>query len=95
MENIQRIQELTDLLNDANYRYYVLDDPQMLDFEYAAVLRDRIKKEKISDVVIDLAIENSVSDTDKVKDNFGLGSKLLERINEKIRDKRRRSRDSL
>ncbi len=40
MEIIQRIRELTDLLNDANYRYYVLDDPQMLDFEYDRLLRE-------------------------------------------------------
>ena len=29
----EKIAELTDLLNQANYRYYVLDDPQMLDFD--------------------------------------------------------------
>ena len=36
----ERIAELTKVLNDANYRYYVLDDPQMLDFEYDALLRE-------------------------------------------------------
>ncbi len=36
----ERIQELTDLLKDANYRYYVLDDPQMPDFEYDRLLRE-------------------------------------------------------
>lgn len=40
MEAIQRIKQLTDLLNDANYRYYVLDDPQMPDFEYDHLLRE-------------------------------------------------------
>ena len=35
-----RIAELTRLLNDANYRYYVLDDPQMPDFEYDHLLRE-------------------------------------------------------
>ena len=40
MEAIQRIKELTDLLNDANYRYYVLDDPNMPDFEYDRLLRE-------------------------------------------------------
>ena len=40
MEAKQRIQELTDLLNDANYRYYVLDDPTMPDFEYDRLLRE-------------------------------------------------------
>lgn len=36
----ERIEALTKLLNDANYRYYVLDDPQMLDFEYDRLLRE-------------------------------------------------------
>ena len=31
---------LVDRLNEANYRYYVLDDPQMLDFEYDQLLRE-------------------------------------------------------
>ena len=30
----ERIPELTELLKEANYRYYVLDDPTMPDFEY-------------------------------------------------------------
>jgi len=36
----KRIDELVDQLNEANYRYYVLDDPQMLDFEYDHLLRE-------------------------------------------------------
>ena len=36
----ERIKELTDQLSDANYRYYVLDDPQMQDFEYDRLLRE-------------------------------------------------------
>lgn len=35
-----RIKELTQQLNDANYRYYVLDDPTMQDFEYDRLLRE-------------------------------------------------------
>ena len=35
-----RIKELTELLNDANHRYYVLDDPNMPDFEYDRLLRE-------------------------------------------------------
>ena len=35
----QEILSLTAELNDANYKYYVLDDPDMLDFEYDAKLR--------------------------------------------------------
>lgn len=42
------------------------------------------EKDKLSSTVIDIAIESGITNTDKVKDNFGLGSKLLERINEKI-----------
>ena len=40
MEPRERIKELTDILNDANFRYYVLDDPKMHDFEYDALLRE-------------------------------------------------------
>ena len=29
MQIIERIKELTRILNEANYQYYVLDDPQM------------------------------------------------------------------
>ena len=36
----KRIEELTVLLNEANYRYYVLDDPNMEDFEYDHLLRE-------------------------------------------------------
>ena len=35
-----RIEELTVLLNRANYRYYVLDDPELADFEYDRLLRE-------------------------------------------------------
>ena len=40
MEPNQRIKELTDLLNDANTKYYVLDAPEMPDFEYDRLLRE-------------------------------------------------------
>ena len=36
----ERMQELVSVLNDANYRYYVLDDPQIPDFEYDRLLRE-------------------------------------------------------
>ena len=36
----ERILELTALLTEAGYRYYVLDDPQMPDFEYDRLLRE-------------------------------------------------------
>ena len=36
----ERIPELTELLKEANYRNYVLDDPTMPDFEYDHLLRE-------------------------------------------------------
>lgn len=36
----EKIDKLTDQLNEANYQYYVLDNPQMLDFEYDRMLRE-------------------------------------------------------
>lgn len=36
----ERIEELTAQLAQANYRYYVLDDPTMQDFEYDQLLRE-------------------------------------------------------
>ena len=41
-----RIEELTRLLTQANYRYYVLDDPDMPDFEYDRLLRELEDLEK-------------------------------------------------
>jgi len=35
-----RIDELTAILEEANYRYYVLDDPKLQDFEYDRLLRE-------------------------------------------------------
>ena len=35
-----RIAELTSILEEANYRYYVLDDPKIQDFEYDRLLRE-------------------------------------------------------
>ena len=40
MEVKERILELTQKLNEANYQYYVLDDPKMPDFEYDRLLRE-------------------------------------------------------
>ncbi len=41
-----RVEELTRLLMQANYRYYVLDDPTMPDFEYDHLLRELEDLEK-------------------------------------------------
>ena len=40
MDIQKRMDELVQLLNEANYQYYVLDNPQMLDFEYDHLLRE-------------------------------------------------------
>jgi len=36
----ERVRELTEILKEANYRYYVMDDPTMPDFEYDRLLRE-------------------------------------------------------
>ena len=46
MDPKERVAELTRILSDANYRYYVLDDPQMPDFEYDRLLRELEDLEK-------------------------------------------------
>ena len=40
MQAKERMIELTELLNEANYLYYVMDDPKMPDFEYDRLLRE-------------------------------------------------------
>ena len=40
MDPANRVNELVDILNDANYRYYVMDDPVLHDFEYDQMLRE-------------------------------------------------------
>ena len=40
MDPKERIKELTAQLTEANYRYYVLDDPTMPDYEYDHLLRE-------------------------------------------------------
>jgi len=40
MDPRERIEELTNILIEANYRYYVLDDPIMQDFAYDRMLRE-------------------------------------------------------
>lgn len=46
MEARERIKELTKILTDANYQYYVLDNPTMPDFEYDHLLRELEDLEK-------------------------------------------------
>ena len=40
MDARERVEELNKILTEANYRYYVLDDPQIPDFEYDRMLRE-------------------------------------------------------
>ena len=40
MEARDRVEELNRILNHANHRYYVLDDPDMPDYEYDRLLRE-------------------------------------------------------
>ena len=46
MDPREKIRELTALLTEANYRYYVLDNPSMQDFEYDRMLRELEDLEK-------------------------------------------------
>lgn len=46
MEPKERIEQLTALLTEAGYRYYVLDDPDMPDYEYDRLLRELEELEK-------------------------------------------------
>lgn len=52
MEAKERIAELTRILVEANHRYYVLDDPQMPDFEYDRLLRELEDLEKANPELI-------------------------------------------
>ena len=46
MDPKKRMDELVEKLKDANYRYYVLDNPEMPDFEYDRLLRELEELEK-------------------------------------------------
>ncbi|MBQ1372311.1 MAG: NAD-dependent DNA ligase LigA, partial [Oscillospiraceae bacterium] len=39
MDTKEEVRQLTERLNEANYRYYVLDDPTLQDYEYDQLLR--------------------------------------------------------
>ena len=56
MEVQKRIGELTDLLNEANYQYYVQDNPTLPDFEYDRLLREL---EELEAANPDLALPDS------------------------------------
>lgn len=46
MDIKKRIEELTNIINDANYRYYVLDDPNLTDQEFVKYLHELEKLEE-------------------------------------------------
>ena len=52
MEIRQKMDELIRQLNDANYRYYILDDPAIPDFEYDRMLRELENLESIAPEMI-------------------------------------------
>ena len=56
MEPIERMRQLASILEDANYRYYVLDDPKLQDFEYDRLLREL---EELEAAHPELVMENS------------------------------------
>lgn len=56
MEPIERMRQLVSILEDANYRYYVLDDPKLQDFEYDRLLREL---EELEAAHPELVMENS------------------------------------
>ena len=56
MNHKERIEQLTKILNEANYQYYVLDNPKMPDFEYDRMLREL---ELLEAEYPDLALYNS------------------------------------
>ena len=56
MEVKQRMESLIQILNEANYLYYVLDNPTMPDFEYDRLLREL---EELENAHPELASEDS------------------------------------
>ena len=70
MDIQKRMDELVTLLNEANYRYYVLDDPKMLDFEYDRLLRELEDLERENEILA------YVDDTYTESEAKALGSKL-------------------
>ena len=52
MDPKKRMDELVEQLKDANYRYYVLDNPEMPDFEYDRLLRELEELEKANPAML-------------------------------------------
>ena len=45
MNALERINELKEILNTASYRYYVLDQPSLEDYEYDRYMEELIRLE--------------------------------------------------
>lgn len=72
----KRVQELTKILNDANYNYYVLDNPTITDQEYDKYIRELEELELEYPLLAD-----SNSPTKRV------GGKVIEKFQKVVRDK--------
>lgn len=60
----ERIQEITDILNEANYNYYALDNPTITDQEYDRYMQELIKlEEKYPELKKDNSPTNRVGGT--------------------------------
>lgn len=52
MDNIERMKELIDIIEDLNYHYYTLDDPKLSDGEYDKIYYELVELEKQTGVVL-------------------------------------------
>lgn len=52
MDNIERMKELIDIIEDLNYHYYTLDDPKLSDGEYDKIYYELVELEKQTEVVL-------------------------------------------
>ena len=69
MDSKERIDQLTDQLKEAGYRYYVLDDPTMEDYEYDRLYRELEEAgivENFDQYKADLIVERNANDRNRV-----------------------------
>ncbi|WP_416198547.1 MAG: NAD-dependent DNA ligase LigA [Sporanaerobacter sp.] len=52
MDNIERMKELIDIIEDLNYHYYTLDNPKVSDGEYDKIYYELVELEKQTGVVL-------------------------------------------
>ena len=75
-EKRKRVEELTKILNEANYNYYVLDEPTITDQEFDKYMREL---EEIEALYPDLASKNSPTKR--------VGGEVIEKFEKVVRDK--------